>query len=85
MGRRAPPIRPPTVTAFDGQDGWKAISLDPTGTSLPNRNGPWTAIGFVQLLDDGILETLREHGYILLRDVEGEENTLGIQHPTQLH
>jgi hypothetical protein len=27
---------------FFGPDGWRALSLDESGASLPVENGPWT-------------------------------------------
>lgn len=38
--------------AFLGQRGWRAYSLDETGSTLPSEHGPWTGFRNVRLTSD---------------------------------
>lgn len=56
------------VMVFLGRNGWKALSLDPTGANLPRSDGPWTPLRFVGASEIHDLAGLRRYGFRLERE-----------------
>ena len=61
------------VRTFFGREGWRAVSIDPTGMNLPPAHGPWTAFRYIDVTDGDELAALQAHGFHITRRKENDD------------